>query len=133
MNILCIHSKVSANIIRDFENPSSLDDWLTLQPEDDEQTVREDILHKKQDKSTHSQHLAVEFLEDKTSLLYTTGRQCSPTCSNCFSRKCRCFYEWQKKVTEKDKTEQTDTEQTTHTTSARLERTQQSELCNIKS
>ena len=112
INILCIHSKVSAHIIRDFENPSSLDDWLTLQPEDDEQTVRVDILHSKQDKSTQSQHLAVVFLEDKASLLYTTGRQCSPTCSNCFSRKCRCFFEWQKKLTEKDETKQTDSEQT---------------------
>ena len=99
INILCIHYKVSAHIIRDFENSSSLDETV-------------EILHTKQDKSTQSQHLAVVFLEDKTSLLYTTGRQCSPTCSNCFSRKCRCFFEWQKKLTEKDETEQTDPEQT---------------------
>ena len=88
INVLCIHSKVSAHIIRDFENPSSLDEKKN-----------------KKDKSTRTQHLAVVFLEDKTSLLYTTGKQCLPTCSNCFSRK----YRWQKKSRENE------TEQTTPT------------------
>ena len=95
--MLCHHAKVGANIIRDFSNPFALDGWLELTEGEDgeeEKKVQVDIIHTKVDKSTKSQHLAVVCIKNKISLLYTTGKQITPTCSSCSSVNCNCVRAW---------------------------------------
>ena len=86
--LLCHHAKVAANIIRDFKNPVTLDGWLELS-EDDDESSNVEIIHRKEEKATKTQHLAV-------SLLYTTGKQVTPTCSSCSSVSCQCVRSWKK-------------------------------------
>ena len=107
-SLLCHHSKVAANIIRDFSNPVALEGWLELaEGEEGEEEEGRDlvcILHRKKDKSAKSQHLAVVFINSKnrTSLLCTTGKQVTPTCSSCSSVGCHCVRAWKRKVKEEE-------------------------------
>ena len=55
--LLCHHAKVAANIIRDFTNPFTLDGWLELS-EDDDELAKVEVIHKKEDKTSKTQHLA---------------------------------------------------------------------------
>ena len=43
-------------------------------------------------------HLALIMTKSKTSLLYTTGRQCTPSCSMCTAQKCQCIRLWRKEL-----------------------------------
>ena len=43
-------------------------------------------------------HLALVITKSKTSLLYTTGRQCTPSCSMCRAPKCQCIRLWRKEL-----------------------------------
>ena len=63
--------------------------------------MKVEIIHKKEGKSSKSQHLAVIFQKTKSSLLWTTGKQSTPSCSSCSSFKCQCVREWRKNL-EKD-------------------------------
>ena len=67
--------------------------------EDDEETTTVEIVHTKEDNSTRSQHLALVILKNKVSLLYTTGKQRTPTCSSCSSVFCQCVRAWKTKLT----------------------------------
>ena len=58
LKIVCHHSKVAANIIRNFDNPEALSGWLELS-EDVEDEDNVEVIHVKQDKSTKSHHLAL--------------------------------------------------------------------------
>ena len=113
--MFCHHTKVTSNIIRDFDNPYSLDGWLEITEDDDDQNddkkVDVRIIHSKLDKSSKSQNLAVVFIAKKVSVLYTTGRQVTPTCSSCSSVNCSCVRAWKgycKKKEENDHNEQAD-------------------------
>ena len=100
-SLLCHHAKVATNIIRDFNNPMALDGWLHLEEdEDDEDNTTVALIHKKEGKSTKTQHLAVVFIKakNKTSLLFTTGKQVTPTCSSCSSVNCHCVRAWKRKL-----------------------------------
>ena len=99
-SLLCHHAKVATNIIRDFSNPMTLDGWLNLEEEEDDENSVVAILHKKDGKTTKTQHLAVVFLsaKNKTSLLFTTGKQVTPTCSSCSSVNCHCVRAWKRKL-----------------------------------
>ena len=96
--LLCHHAKVSANIIRDFKNPIALDGWLELSEDEDDtaNSTNIEIIHKKEDRRSSTQHLAVVFFKRKVSLLYTTGKQVTPTCSSCSSVSCQCVRSWKK-------------------------------------
>ena len=83
-SMLCNHAKIASNIIRNFDNPVNLTD-------DDSNDLKVEIIHKKEDRSSKSQHLAVVFQKKKTSLLFTTGKQVTPTCTVCSSFKCQCI------------------------------------------
>ena len=57
-NVTCIHCKVAANVIRNFESCWTLDGALFLAP-DDEESDRVEIFHIKEGRSAKSQHLAL--------------------------------------------------------------------------
>ena len=80
---LCLHSRVCANIVRNFENPSSLDNWLSL-AEDMIDNEKLEIIHKKVDKSQNSQHLCITFDNSKIGILWTQGKMWIPACSLCW-------------------------------------------------
>ena len=63
---LCIHSRVSANLIRDFDTAWHLDGALNLSPYDDEKD-RVEIFHCRENSSVHSQTLALVFRKQKIS------------------------------------------------------------------
>ena len=105
MNEVCHHSKIAANIIRNFSNPVSLSGWLELS-EDEEDGNKVEIIHTKQDKSTKTQHLAVAFVKKRVSILYTTGKQTTPTCSSCSGLSCQCVRAWQRCVDNQNKDSQ---------------------------
>ena len=91
--MLCLHSKVAGSVVRNFKNPYYLDGWLSIgeydEVEDDE--IKCDIfLMKTTPRSTKSQHLALVAHENKFNILYTVGRQDTPTCTGHFSAKCSC-------------------------------------------
>ena len=70
-SLLCHHAKVATNIIRDFNNPMALDGWLNLEEdEDDEDNTTVALIHKKEGKSTKTQHLAVVFIKAKNKHLF---------------------------------------------------------------
>ena len=97
---LCSHSKIISYIIKDYQAPIEVDDWLTLSEDRDESNCKVEIIHKKLDTSTRSQHLAVVFLKDKPpSLLWTQGRLINPKCSSCEHPKCHCIRYFLKRIT----------------------------------
>ena len=96
-SVVCIHCKISSNIIRNYNDCWTLDGALYLGPDDEDETVVE-IFHKKDGASTRSQHLALVITKSKISLLYTTGRQCTPSCSMCTAPKCQCIRLWKKEL-----------------------------------
>ena len=53
-SVLCIHYKVSSNIIRNYDECWTLEGALSLGPDDDEETVVE-IFHKKEDRTKSTQ------------------------------------------------------------------------------
>ena len=80
--------------MRNFANPMSLNGWLSFEDE----TENCHIFLVKEDSSTHSQHLAIVKIKNKVNVLYTTGRQTTPTCSGCHSVNCQCLKIWKKKL-----------------------------------
>ena len=113
----CHHTKVATNVIRDFNNPYSLDGWLEITDDDDdeneEKKVDVKIIHSKVDRSAKTQNLAVVFIGKKVSVLYTTGRQVTPTCSSCSSVNCSCVRAWKgylKKIEQSEQSEKGDEE-----------------------
>ena len=70
----------------DFNMKFYRDKMIVIIRNCDPSTVVE-IFHKKEGSSTCSQHLALVITKSKTSLLYTTGRQCTPSCSMCMAPK----------------------------------------------
>ena len=88
----CIHTKCASYIIKD---PTLMDGWLSLPEEENSDWVK--IIHEKEDRRTATQHLAVSFIKGKTSVLYTVGKQTTPTCSSCSSSMCQCIRLWRKK------------------------------------
>ena len=84
---LCIHSRVSANLIRDFDTAWHLDGALNLSPYDDEKD-RVEIFHCRENSSVRSQTLALVFRKQKISLIYSSGRQITPSCSSCTAKQC---------------------------------------------
>ena len=105
-NKLCSHSRVASFIIRDFDNPYYLENWLSLTDDVDESGHKIEILLRKRDKSTKSQHLAVAFFPDKHSILWTQGKQTTPRCSSCSSPCCHCVRAWRKKLDSESSTMQ---------------------------
>ena len=69
---LCIHSRVSANLIRDFDTAWHLDGALNLSPYDDEKD-RVEIFHSRENSSVRSQTLALVFRKQKISLIYSSS------------------------------------------------------------
>ena len=57
-NVTCIHCKVAANVIRNFNSCWTLEGALFLAP-DDEESDRVEIFHIKEGRSAKSQHLAL--------------------------------------------------------------------------
>ena len=80
-----------------FNFPSSLLDLQKYRTENKDDYV--EILQEKTDSSTKSQWLIAVYLDQKISLLYTTGRQTRPHCSNCKTESCKCliFYKQKEK------------------------------------
>ena len=81
--VLCHHARVAGWVVRDFSNPYFMSNWLSLAEDDieDENISTCDIFLKKTCQSTKSQSLAVTKIKGKIHLLYTTGKQSSPTCT----------------------------------------------------
>ena len=99
---LCIHSKVTGHIIRDFTNTFfTLDDWLKISEDFDDEGRKIEFIHRRTDNTTKSHHLAVCFMKDRISLLWTRGRMLRPACSNCHS-KCKCIKYFDKKLEDCD-------------------------------
>ena len=65
-SMLCNHAKIASNIIRNFDNPVNLSD-------DDSNDLKVEIIHKKEDRSSKSQHLAVVF--QKRKLRFSSPRE----------------------------------------------------------
>ena len=81
--VLCHHARVAGWVVRDFSNPYFMSNWLSLAEDDieDENISTCDIFLKKTCQSTKSQSLAVSKIKGKIHMLYTTGKQSSPTCT----------------------------------------------------
>ena len=90
---ICNHSRIAANLIRDFDCCWHLDGALQLSPDEVEKN-RVDIFHIREGSSTSSQTLALVFRKDKMSIIYSTGRQITPVCSSCTATKCVCLRLW---------------------------------------
>ena len=91
---VCIHTKVCANIIRDFDNCWLLDGALSLENDDPDED-RVEIFYQKSDKSRKTQHLAVTITKkNEISILATVGKQTVPKCYSCSSPKCSHFRLW---------------------------------------
>ena len=98
-NLLCLHSRVAGNIVRWFENPMYLDGWLSLDPHEDEDSIKSYIFLKG-GPNKRSQDLAIVILNSKVSLLWTVGKATNPLCSLCSSPKCIHYKIWKKKSDE---------------------------------
>ena len=66
-SVVCIHCKISSNIIQNYNDCWTLDGALYLGPDDEEEAV--EIFHKKEGSSTCSQHLALVITKSKTFLM----------------------------------------------------------------
>ena len=74
-----------AFLVRDFSNPYLCQDWLCLSEDFNEKGCKVDIIHRRTDTTTKSQELALVFIKEKISLIWTQGRQLTPNCSLCSS------------------------------------------------
>ena len=92
-----------AFLVRDFSNPYLCQDWLCLSEDFNEKGCKVDIIHRRTDTTTKSQELALVFIKEKISLIWTQGRQLTPNCSLCSSRKCVCVRLWNSKINPKEK------------------------------
>ena len=94
---VCVHSRVAGHIVRSFKNPYYLNNWLELSPdEDDEKEIKTKILLRKEKPGTSTQNLSVVIDREKFFLLYTVGKQSTPTCSGCSGRNCKHVRIWKK-------------------------------------
>ena len=76
---------------QDFKN------WEESDDEDEEPVT---IITKKQ---KDLQLLCVVRLDNRTRLLYTRGRQTTPSCDSCSSRGCKCLRAYKKFLEDKEK------------------------------
>ena len=93
---LCHHARVMTNIVRDYDNPYYMNNWLELSDEI-ENGSKIEIIHKKENTSCSSHHLAVAFDQNKIGILWTQGRMITPTCTLCSSKKCKHYHQWHNK------------------------------------
>ena len=78
-----------------------LSNWLTLGDDTcEDKEIRCEIFLRRENKSTTSQHLSCVIDNDKVFLIYTTGRQLTPSCSGCHSPNCHHIRIWRKKLDE---------------------------------
>ena len=96
-SLVCHHSKVVSELVNldIFNFPSSLLDLQKYRTENKDDDV--EILQEKTDSSTKSQWLIAVYLDQKISLLYTTGRQTLSRCSNCKTESCKCLIFYKQK------------------------------------
>ena len=99
---ICHHSRVAANLIRDFDCCWHLDGALQLFPDEEDDKTRVEIFHVREGSSTSSQTLALVFRKDKISIIYSTGRQITPVCSSCTASKCVCLRLWKSELDKKN-------------------------------
>ena len=59
-----------------------------------------DVLLEKEDRSTRSQWLVAILLDQKVTVLYTTGKQTRPRCSKCKTESCKCLLFFKRKGNE---------------------------------
>ena len=97
--ILCRHSKVVSELIPNtkalFNFPDTINDLINYKVEDNDDEV--DVLLEKKDRSTKSQWLIAVLLDQKVSVLFTTGRQTRPRCSKCRTESCKCVIFFKRK------------------------------------
>ena len=96
----CFHSKAAKGILGDYN-----DHWIVEDPDDDDQShqikVNEDIFVQSLIDKPSESFLGAVQNNNKVSILYTVSqRQKIPFCTGCSSQKCKCFYEYKKKIRE---------------------------------
>ena len=106
---LCHHARVLTNIVRDYQNPFYLDNWLSIS-DDLENGCKIEIIHKKENTSCSSHHLALAFDKNRIGILWTRGRMITPTCTLCSSKKCKHYHQWICKLEEEKGSKNNDNE-----------------------
>ena len=96
----CIHSKAAEGLLDDYDNL-----WIVTAPEDEDQNhtikVNEDILVQSLIDEPSECFLGAVQNDNQVSLLYTVSKkQKIPFCSRCPSPKCKCFFEYKKRIRE---------------------------------
>ena len=118
---LCYHSKIVCTLIRDWKTKFNVSEnideikesYITDAPND------AIILKEKIGSTTKTQWLVGVFNEKEVSILFTVGKQSTPTCTKCSSRKCTCFWLFKKHL--KDIEEQTNNNDTSIPTNTNIE------------
>ena len=96
----CMHSRAAEGLLDDYN-----DLWIVTAPDDEEQShqiiVNDDILVQSLIDEPSECFLGAVQKDNKVSLLYTVSkRQKIPFCSSCTSQKCKCFFEYKKRIRE---------------------------------
>ena len=96
----CIHSRAAEGLLDDYD-----DLWLVTAPDDEDQShqivVNEDIAVQSLINEPSECFLGAFQQDNKVSLLYTVSRkQKIPFCSECTTQKCKCFFEYKKRISE---------------------------------
>ena len=91
---MCYHSKVASLLIRDwreqFKIPNNVEEIRESYITDEADNVS--ILKEKVGCTLKSQWLVAVLHDKMVSYLFTVGKQSTPTCSKCSSRKCTCYW-----------------------------------------
>ena len=89
-DFLCIHSKVSSEIVSNWKEIWSIDNDINRLPQRFNHS--EDKIKICLGKGTHKHTLVSVMLKNEVTLLYTTGQQGFERCSKHTSQKCKCYW-----------------------------------------